>query len=45
MLNSLRAAARFFQEKVGWNRIGVVLSVAIAPVDNAAKSADDNPMI
>ncbi|HEY6832288.1 MAG TPA: UPF0104 family protein [Pseudolabrys sp.] len=29
MLNSLRAAARFFQEKVGWNRIGVALSLAI----------------
>jgi hypothetical protein len=32
MLNSLRAAARFFQEKVGWNRIGVVLSVAIITI-------------
>jgi hypothetical protein len=32
MLNSLRAAARFFQEKVGWNRIGVVLSLAIITI-------------
>jgi uncharacterized membrane protein YbhN (UPF0104 family) len=32
MLNSLRAAARFFQEKVGWNRIGVALSLAIITI-------------
>jgi hypothetical protein len=29
MLKSLRAAARFFQEKIGWNRIGVALSLGI----------------
>jgi hypothetical protein len=29
MLNSLRALARFFQEKIGWSRIGVLLSLAI----------------
>ncbi len=29
MLNSLRAVARFIQNKIGWNRIGVLLSVAI----------------
>ncbi len=29
MLDSLRAVARFFQEKVGWNRIGVLLSLSI----------------
>jgi uncharacterized membrane protein YbhN (UPF0104 family) len=32
MLNSLRAVARFFQTKIGWNRIGVLLSVAIITV-------------
>src|SRR5665647_1909299 len=32
MLNSLRAVARFFQNKIGWNRIGVLLSVAIITV-------------
>jgi len=29
MLKWLRAVARFFQDKVGWNRIGVVLSLTI----------------
>lgn len=29
MLNSLRAVARFFQNTIGWNRIGVVLSLTI----------------
>ena len=29
MLNSLRAVARFFQNHIGWNRIGVLLSLAI----------------
>src|SRR5471032_2240097 len=29
MLDSLRAAARFVQNKIGWNRIGVLLSVSI----------------
>ena len=32
MLKSLRAVARFFQHKIGWNRIGVVLSLAIIAV-------------
>jgi len=32
MLNSLRAVARFFQEKIGWSRIGVLLSLAIIGV-------------
>ncbi len=32
MLNSLRALARFFQDKIGWNRIGVLLSLAIISV-------------
>ena len=32
MLNSLRAAARFFQKTIGWNRIGVLLSLAIIAV-------------
>jgi glycosyltransferase 2 family protein len=32
MLNSLRAVARFIQNKIGWNRIGVLLSVAIITV-------------
>lgn len=29
MLKSLRALARFFQDTIGWNRIGVVLSLTI----------------
>src|SRR6202158_806182 len=29
MLNSLRAVARFFQKTIGWNHIGVLLSLAI----------------
>ena len=29
MLKSLRAVARFFQNTIGWNRIGVLLSIAI----------------
>ena len=32
MLNSLRAVARFFQNHIGWNRIGVLLSVAIISI-------------
>jgi uncharacterized membrane protein YbhN (UPF0104 family) len=32
MLKSLRAVARFFQNTIGWNRIGVLLSVAIISV-------------
>ena len=32
MLNLLRAGARFFQNKIGWNRIGVLLSLAIITV-------------
>jgi uncharacterized membrane protein YbhN (UPF0104 family) len=32
MPNSLRALARFFQEKIGWSRIGVLLSLAIIGV-------------
>jgi glycosyltransferase 2 family protein len=32
MLNLLRAAARFFQNDIGWNRIGVFLSLAIITV-------------
>ena len=32
MLNLLRAAARFFQNNIGWNRIGVFLSLAIITV-------------
>ncbi len=32
MLNSLRATARFFQDKVGWNRLGVLLSLTIIAV-------------
>ena len=32
MLNSLRAMARFIQNKIGWNRIGVLLSVTIIAV-------------
>jgi uncharacterized membrane protein YbhN (UPF0104 family) len=29
MLKSLRAVARFFQDRIGWHRIGVLLSVTI----------------
>jgi uncharacterized membrane protein YbhN (UPF0104 family) len=32
MLNSLRAVARFVQNTIGWNRIGVLLSVTIITV-------------
>ena len=32
MLKSVRAVARFFNKTVGWNRIGVLLSVAIIAV-------------
>ena len=32
MLKSLRAVARFFQNTIGWNRIGVLLSLAIIAV-------------
>ncbi len=32
MLNLLRAGARFFQKYIGWNRIGVLLSLAIIAV-------------
>ncbi len=32
MLNMLRAGARFFQNHIGWNRIGVLLSLAIIAV-------------
>ena len=32
MLNSLRAGARFFQNHIGWNRIGVLLSLTIIAV-------------
>jgi len=32
MLNSLRAVARFIQNNIGWNRIGVMLSVAIITI-------------
>jgi len=32
MLKSLRAVARFFQKTIGWNRIGVLLSLAIIAV-------------
>ena len=32
MLKSLRAVARFFTNTIGWNRIGVLLSVAIISV-------------
>jgi len=32
MLNSLRAVARFFQNTIGWNRIGMLLSVAIITI-------------
>ena len=32
MLNSLRATARFFNDRVGWSRIGVALSITIITV-------------
>ncbi len=32
MLKALRAVARFFQDTIGWNRIGVVISLAIIGV-------------
>ena len=32
MLKSLRAVARFFQKTIGWNRIGIILSIAIISV-------------
>jgi uncharacterized membrane protein YbhN (UPF0104 family) len=32
MLERLRAVVRFFQEKVGWNRVGVLLSLTIIGV-------------
>ena len=32
MVAVLRAVARFFQETIGWNRIGVILSIAIISV-------------
>jgi uncharacterized membrane protein YbhN (UPF0104 family) len=32
MLNVLRAVARFIQDKIGWNRIGILLSLAIIAV-------------
>ena len=32
MLNALRAIARFFSDRVGWNRIGLFLSVAVITV-------------
>ena len=32
MLGSLRAVERFFREKIGWNRIGVILSISIIGV-------------
>jgi hypothetical protein len=32
MLNWLRSVGRFFQKTIGWNRIGVLLSVAIISV-------------
>ena len=32
MLKSLRAVARFFQNTIGWNRIGVLLSLTIIAV-------------
>jgi hypothetical protein len=32
MLKSMRAVARFFQNTIGWNRIGVLLSIAIISV-------------
>ena len=32
MLHMLRAMARFFQNYIGWNRVGVLLSLAIIGV-------------
>jgi glycosyltransferase 2 family protein len=32
MIKAVRAVARFFQTKVGWNRLGVLLSIAIIAV-------------
>ena len=32
MVGVLRAVARFFQETIGWNRIGVMLSIAIISI-------------
>ena len=32
MIGVLRAVARFFQETIGWNRIGVLLSITIISV-------------
>jgi uncharacterized membrane protein YbhN (UPF0104 family) len=32
MLKFLRRAAQFFQDKIGWNRVGIVLSLAIISV-------------
>ncbi len=32
MVKSLRAVARFFQHTIGWNRIGVFLSIAIITI-------------
>lgn len=32
MLNRLRAVARFFQDKIGWNRLGVLLSLTIIAI-------------
>jgi uncharacterized membrane protein YbhN (UPF0104 family) len=29
MLKALRPVARFFQEKIGWNRLGIVISITI----------------
>jgi uncharacterized membrane protein YbhN (UPF0104 family) len=31
-MNGLRAAARLFEQKIGWHRVGVVLSIAIIAV-------------
>ena len=32
MLNALRDAARFFDERIGWNRVGIALSITIITV-------------
>ncbi len=32
MLSSLRAVARFFREKIGWNRVGMLLSLSIIAI-------------
>ena len=32
MLKSVRAVARFFQNTIGWNRIGLILSIAIISI-------------